>query len=52
MKDCAVVSMKYAGEEADDCSRRDAGRVLYIDGSWQYSRHISLNGAVSAVSTY
>jgi hypothetical protein len=50
MKDCAVVSMKYAGEEAVDCSR-DTGRVIYVDGTWQCSGRVSLNDVVSAVST-
>lgn len=49
MKDCTVVSMKY-GEEAD-CSRRNTGRVIYVGGTWQCSRHASLIGVVSAVST-
>jgi len=33
MKDCAVVSMNYAGEEGVDCSRRGTGRVIYVDGT-------------------
>jgi hypothetical protein len=51
MKDSAVVSMKYAGEEAVDCSRRGTGRLMYVDGTWQCSGYVSLNGVVSAVST-
>jgi len=37
-------------EETVDCSRRDTGRVVYVDGTWQCSGHVSLNG-VSGVST-
>jgi hypothetical protein len=50
MKDCAVASMKCAGEEAFDCSRRGTGRVIYVYGTWQCSGHVSLNGVVSPMS--
>jgi len=51
MKDCAVVSMKYAGKEAVDCSRRGTSHVIYVDGTYQCRGHANLNGVVSAVST-
>jgi hypothetical protein len=51
IKDCAVVSMKYARKEAVDCSGRAIGRVMYVAGTCQHSGHVSLNGLVSAMST-
>jgi hypothetical protein len=38
-------------EEAFDCSRRGTGRGIYVDGTWQCSGHVSLNGVVSGMST-
>jgi len=32
MKDCAVVSMKYAGEEAVYCSKRETGHLYTLMG--------------------